>query len=200
MNRNLFLAIACMTIIAILTLLSAIPIGFHIKEETLSSVPASEVIPIIDEGKGYGMMPGPIVHRLYFENTFMPRQYVLPRATACLYNSKTRQGAYINARWQISALETKVSDFSQNENVVQLGRESRTVELSVDQFVRWQRMPQYTPEMTEPVKPVPLTEYAEGFDTIYLWLIDKDAQQNFYPMCENIQPADVNFAKKIMIV
>ena len=74
MNKNLALAIACIVIIAAITLLSAIPIKFTIREETIQTVQSAQVIPIIEEGKGSGPVPGPIVHRLYIENTFIPKQ------------------------------------------------------------------------------------------------------------------------------
>lgn len=200
MNKNLLAALISLGLLVVLTLLSAIPFGFSVSSQTVQSIPAGQVIPIVQEGKGYGPAPGPVVHRILLTNTFMPRQYVLPRPYGCFYNSQNKQGMYANLRWQVSQLESKISDFSSNENVVQLGRETRSVELTVDQLVRWERMPYpSTPEMTRPVKPAPVVEYPEGFDTLYLWLIDRNTQ-DFYPSCEAIQPSDMQMAKRIEIV
>jgi len=204
MNRNLLSALVCVGVLIVLTLLSAIPFGFSVVSQTALSIPSSQVIPIVQEGKGYGQAPGPIVHSILLTNTFMSRQYVLPRAYGCFYNTENKQGQYANMRWQISQLESKISDFSSNENVVQLGRETRTVELTVDQMVRWERMqylPQSTPqpEISRAVKPMPVVEYPEGFDTLYLWLLDRNAQ-DFYPECSALQPSDMAKAKRIEIV
>ena len=202
MNRNLLGALVCVGVLVVLTLLSAIPFGFSVVSQTVPSILSSQVIPVVQEGKGYGQAPGPVVHRILLTNTFLPRQYVLPRAYGCLYNTENKQGQYINLRWQIIQLESKVSDFSSNENVVQLGRETRTVELTVDQMVRWERMtyPQPVPaDVTRPVKPAPVVEYPEGFDTLYLWLLDRNAQ-DFYPECSALQPSDMAKANRIEIV
>lgn len=202
MNKNLALAILCIALIAIITLLSALPFGFSKTEETAISVPAELITPVRDETKGYsGTTPGPVVYRITFTNTWLPRQVPLPRANACLYNSKTRQGVWANTHWQISNLETKISDFNSDESVVQLGRETRTVELTIDQFVRWERTPIREP-MTKPVAPplpAPSVDYPEGFDTLYLFLIDRNTP-DFYLDCGNLQPADLMYAKKIAII
>lgn len=162
------------------------------------------IAPVREETQGgYSQSPGPVVHRVTFVNTWLPRQVTLPRPSACLYNSKTRQGAYANARWQISTLESRVNDFGSGESVVQLGRGTRTVELTVDQFVRWKRQaPQYESGMTKPVMPpaaMPVMDYPEGFDTLFLFLIDRN-QPDFYPDCSNLQAADLAYAKKISVV
>lgn len=200
MNKNLLLALVSVSLLIVLTLLSAIPFGFSVSSQTVQSIPASQVIPIVQEGKGYGPAPGPVVYQILLTNTFMPRQYVLPRPYGCFYNSQNKQGMYSNMRWQVSQLESKISDFSSNENVVQLGRETRTVELTVDQMVRWERTPYpSSPEMTRPVKPTPVVEYPEGFDTLFVWLIDRNTQ-DFYPECSALQPSDMQMAKRIEIV
>lgn len=206
MNKNLALAILCIALIAIITLLSALPFGFSKTEETAISVPAELITPVRDETKGYsGTTPGPVVHRITFTNTWLPRQVPLPRANACLYNSKTRQGAWANAHWQISTLESKISDFNSGDSVVQLGRETRTVELTIDQFVRWQRQPSSPAVPQKPVpapipgESTPVTDYPEGFDTLYLFLIDRNTP-DFYPDCGNLQSADLMYAKKIAVV
>lgn len=207
MNKNLVAAIVCVLLIAAITLLSALPIGFSRIEETAPSVSAELLTPVLEESQGgYSTSPGPVVHRITFVNTWLPRQMTLPRPSACLYNSKTRQGAYANARWQISTLESRVNDFGSGESVVQLPRGTRTVELTIDQFVRWKRPPaQYNTGMTKPVampapgESTPVMDYPEGFDTLYLFLIDRN-QPDFYPDCGNLQAADLAYAKKISVV
>lgn len=199
MNKNLLLAIGCVILIAAITLLSALPVGFSRYEETAPTLSMESIAPVRDETQGgYASSPGPVVHRITFVNTWLPRQVTLPRPSACLYNSKTRQGAYANARWQISSLESRVNDFGSGESVVQLGRGTRTVELTVDQFVRWQRQPMPTAGPTKPA-PAPVMDYPEGFDTLYLFLIDRN-QPDFYPDCGNLQTADLAYAKKISVV
>ncbi len=205
MNKNLTAAIVCIALIAAITLLSALPIGFSRIEETAPTISTDLIAPIREETQGgFGNSPGPVVHRVTFVNTWLPRQVTLPRPSACLYNSKTHQGAYANARWQISTLESRVNDFGSGESVVQLGRGTRTVELTIDQFVRWKR--QVPASQTQPQKPmpapgatVPVMDYPEGFDTLYLFLIDRN-QPDFYPDCSNLQTADLAYAKKITVV
>ncbi|MBI4146232.1 hypothetical protein HY489_02745 [Candidatus Woesearchaeota archaeon] len=198
MNKNLIAAIVCVVLITIITLLSALPFGFRIEQQTAQTLPADQVVPVMDEGQGYyGPTPGPTIHTITFTNTFMPRQYVLPQAQACLYNTKNGQGAYLGTRWQVSSMQSKV-DFGDNQNVVQLGKETRTVKLTIDKFVRWKRP--IVPQAAMPPEKIPkTTDYPEGFDTIYLWLITKE-QSNFYPSCESLQQVDMEYAKKITLV
>jgi len=205
MNRNLGFATVCITLIVIITLASAIPFGFHKTEQLVNSILANQVIPVMEEGNTYGgTLPGPVIYRLTLANTFIPRQVVLPRATACLYNAQRHQGMYVNTHWQVSTLETTQSAFGSSDRpVVQLGRETRTVELTIDQFIRWKHPPQPMGPETKAMPPAPLpaglVDYPEGFDSLYLFLTDKDNNNNYIP-CDNLQPVDLAMAKRILIL
>jgi len=200
MNKNLLIAVICIVIVVLINVLSALPIGFTLTQQTVSVLSAAEVTPIAEEktlygGPGYGTTSGPVIHTLTLTNTVIPRQYVLPATYACLYNTQTQEGVSVGTRWQVSSLESKISDFGQWENVVQLGKETKTVELTVDKFVRLKHILQRENGETylsaEP-------DFPTGFDTLYLWVI-MDERVNFYPQCESLQPADIAMAQQVRL-
>src|SRR3989344_5407594 len=99
-SLNLTLAIVCAALIIILTLLSATSIGFSSREELVPAVPKSEVVRTVTEGQE-SPFSGPVVYRVTYTNSFLPRQHQLPYVSACLYNSLDKRGVYLSTRWQV---------------------------------------------------------------------------------------------------
>lgn len=190
---TLYSAIVCMVLIVIIAFLSALPIGFETYEETVSSLKSTDVFEIHQEGDAVIRMPklGPVVHRITFVNKFIPRQKLLSRVNACLYNSQTKYGAYLGARWQLSP-EARGFDFRDQENYVELGLETKSIELRVEQQTRW------VPRHEKDVKPIPI-KIEETYDTLVLFF-DQNTGFAKWHQCDNLQQTEIDEAKKIKLV
>ena len=196
MKRNLLLAIICIILIAVITLLSATGIGFSSEEFVAPSVPKTQVSLVIIEGKNPNLA-GPVVYSVTYTNTFLPRQRQLPFVTACLYNSEAKRGMYLGTRWQLSSLNSQ--GFSDGSNIIQLNIETKTLNLEVQPFVRYAERPViYAPDSPPIAKPVPAME--ESYDSILLFIEDDGRSQKAYPQCEFLQEEDVAKAKKVALV
>lgn len=193
-NRLYFwLAIISMIFIITISFLSSLPIGFKINEETVKTLPFKEVVMIFEEGRPVQkIMQGPVVHTIYFENKFIPRQKVLPLSSACLYNSENGQGSYIGVRWQITE-DNSIMRFDMNEQVVQIGLENKKIDLRLEPYTIWRPKPMSAPKES-------FIFEQPNFDTLFLFLYEKKAFESRHFSCENLQEQDLKYAKKIVIV
>ena len=192
-STNLVVALVCAALIVIITLLSATSIGFTSREEIVPTVAKDQVIKVLSEGR-QPSMTGPVVYRVTYENTFLPRQHQLPFVSACLYDSNEKRGAYLGTRWQVSNFDSQ--QWSDGGNVVQLGRETKTIGLEVQPYTLWKPSPV---PVTEPIKLVPVPP-DEQYDLIFLFVDGSGRMQSFYPQCDNLQAEDMARAKKIQLV
>lgn len=200
---KLSLALICALIIFVIAFLSAMPIGFSKTEFIQDSLPLNKVFVVRGaDGREPVYERGPIVYSITYKNTFLPRQKVLPRVNACLYNSEKRTGTYLNTRWQTEQIEKGLRDFDHGENVARLGIGEKTVSLELMPQVFWKPRPDYSEIDRVPAKPVPAVDFEqEKFDTVLLFISETDRMygEHYYP-CEALQPSDVAEAKKIKLV
>lgn len=189
-NRNLFFAILCIVLIAIITLLSAAEIGFSSSDEVVSSVSKEQVV-VLSENQYEQNIAGPVVYRVTYINTFLPRQRQLPFVTACLYDSTAKRGAYLGTRWQVSLFDSQQWS---DGNVVQIGRETKTIGLEVQPNIRWKPAP------TPVARPVPAEMPEQSYDYILLFVQDEDSSRKIYPQCEFLQEEDVERARKVALI
>ena len=191
MNKNLLLAIICAVLIAAITFLSAAPIGITVVEQTVESIPASQITYIVNEGEpAYQRLPIPI-HTVTYTNTFLPRQKLLPRAQACVYNSESKRGQNLDSQWQLGS--RSYDDFvpyEKYEDVVRLGRETKTIQLEVWPYSQYRGKP--VPGEQSPV--------LEKFDVIYLFLYEERGFNDYYIDCGNLQESDLAQAKRIVLI
>lgn len=199
---KLSLAIICAAIIFIIALLSATPIGFSKTEFIPESLPLEKVFVIKEsDGRENPYERGPSVYSLTYKNTFLPRQKVLPRVHACLYNSEKRTGTYLTTRWQTEQIERGLRDFDHGENVARLGIGEKTVSLELMPHVFWKPRPGSFEIDGVPAKPVPVPDFEQQkFDTVLLFISEESGMYKGYYPCESLQPSEVETAKKIRLV
>lgn len=194
-SKNLIVALVCAGLIVVITLLSATSIGFDARETVVPSLSKTEVVRVQTEGQYEQNLAGPVVYSVTYTNTFLPRQHQLPYVTACLYNSAEKRGAYLGTRWQVSQFDSQ--QWSEG-NVVQLGKETKTIGLEVQPFVRWMPSPAVTSQAMPLAKPVPGFE-TESYDSILIF-VEEGRSRQIYPQCEFLQPEDVARARKVQLV
>lgn len=192
-NNNLIVALICAALIIVLTLLSATSLGFESRETVVPSLSKAEVVRVQTEGQYEQNLVGPVVYSVTYTNTFLPRQHQLPYVTACLYNSAEKRGAYLGTRWQVSQFDSQ--QWSEG-NVVQLGKETKTIGLEVQPIVNWRPSERYDSSMSVP-KPVPAIDVS--YDSILLFIEEGRARQ-IYPQCDFLQAEDVARARKVALV
>ncbi len=188
-QKNWKIATACMIIIGIIVALSASPIGWAVSKQATQSVRLSDVYKILEEGQpDYGPGPGVPLYSITITNTFIPRQYELPQANACLYNTEKKAGTDVPVQWDISE---KPLDFGPSLNTVEMGRETKTITLKAMPYTRWKPVPRGAP--------VPAKEQElEVYDQLLLFLHEGRVYE--YTGCYNLQPQDFEKAIKISIV
>ncbi len=181
-RQNAKISITCIVLIAIIITLSAMPIGWQITTSQVSSVSLQDIMPILEEGKPHYATPGTNIYSITITNTFLPRQYELPIANACLYNTEKNAYQWTNVNWDVTGLP---SDFGPNLNTIELGRETKTANLRITSN------PQYRPMPAEPKTAI---FEPQEYDKLYLF-IDTE-----YVDCYNIQPRDAQKAIIIEII
>jgi len=177
-------ATGCMIIIAIIVALSASPIGWSVTSSAVSSVRLSDIQPVLEEGQPSYAKSIPI-YTTTVTNTFIPRQYELPQATACLYNTEKQAYGGTNVFWDI---QSQPSDFGQGLNTMEVGRESKIATLKTSSN------PYYKPS---PREAVPVKFEPQVWDKLYLFL--NTGRTYKYIDCNNLQPEDLARAIKISI-
>ncbi len=183
-NKQAIFAGISMVIILGLIGVSASPIGWNVTTTTVESVKLSEIAPIIKEGQaGYPLAQIP-VQTITVTNTFITRQYELPQANACVYNTEKRVGQYIGASWDA---EMTRSDFAVSYNVIEVPKGSKTATLRIMPFSQFE---------PRPMKDVP-TQEQQVYDKLYLFF---ENGQNSYPDCSLLIEKDMMNAVVIPIV
>jgi hypothetical protein len=190
-SADLRTAITCLVLITIIIALGASPIGWTVTKETVQSVKLSDVLVVREEGQpDYGQGPGIPIHTVTIKSTFMPRQYELPQASACLYNSELKAASYADVRWDVL---DKASSLGINGNAVSVFRETKTATLKLYQQIK------YTGRESIPAKPVPVGQEAETYDQLLLFIEDTGTGYPAYTDCYNIQPEELEKAIRITI-
>lgn len=175
MNKNLAIAGTCIILIAIITFLSALPIGWTVEQEAAESVKLSAVSP-----EHAGEQQRTPLYTISVTSTFMPRQYELPRTNACLYNTQTQAGRHLPVDWNV---QEQRSEFGLRRNTLDAFKDAKTATLNT---------------MAGPRAP-PLEQEADRKPEVYDQLLIFFGEEGRYPSkdCFNLQPAD--FEEAIII-
>ncbi|MEM3154565.1 MAG: hypothetical protein QW165_03320 [Candidatus Woesearchaeota archaeon] len=179
------LATACMVVIATIVTLSASQIGWTVTSSSVPSIKLSELQTVIEEGQPSYPVSYPI-YTVTVTNTFIPRQYELPQASACLYNAENKAASNANVFWDVAG---QPSDFGIPGNILEVGRGSKTATLKISQN------PYYKPVPREVKQPVPFEPPV--WNELYLFLNTGRTYQ--YIDCYNFDSLDKSKAIKILI-
>jgi hypothetical protein len=197
-SKNLAAALACMALIILITFASASGLGFSKHAETIPSLPAAQMVVVLDEGQPYPTPAWLPVQKLTYTNTFLPRQVLLPRATGCLLNSTSKYAAYATLRWNTgqAALDQNPGD------VLRLGLETRTVTLEIQPSVTYRSTVGVPPRPVDGTGPVKFAGEPAGFDVLYLFIFEQTRgfKDVGYIPCDNLQDADLAKAVKIPLI
>lgn len=178
------LATTCMVLIAIIVALSASPIGWTVSSSAVSSVRLSEIQPILEQGQPEYPISFPI-YTVTVTNTFIPRQYELPQASACLYNTDKKSASNANVFWDIAG---QPSDFGIPGNALEVGRETKSANLKLSQSPYYKPSPRdVSPEKFEP----------QVWNELYVFL--SEGRTYYYADCYNFDSLDKSKAIKITI-
>lgn len=178
MSRNLKLAITCLVLLVTITLISALPVGFSVDKKTVSSVSKD----LLDSGDSTGQL----LHAITITNSFLPRQYTLPRAQACLYNSERGYSEQLQVNW---VGEDRVRAGLMDDDTVELGIETKKVQL----VTGYHRVP-------KPMPVDPQFEDRREFDSIYVFFEETRGFDNGYVSCYELQEDDLAFGERITLV
>jgi hypothetical protein len=202
MSRNLTAALACLLGIALITFVSASGIGFSTQVKTAESLPASQVMKVLDEGQpGYGRQDWLALQSITYRNAFLPRQVLLPQVTACFYNSTSGHGVHASTRWTPQN-GAAYADVFPDGNVVRLGLGETSITLELQPWIVYRGSIYVTPVQGEPrpAKPVPAAGEPELYDTLYLFKQEIRGFRDYaYTPCENLQAGDLARAEKIVL-
>jgi len=174
-------ALGTLCIIAIIVGISAIPIGWTVEKNAVQNISLEEVVPIIEEGKPIYRKGTPI-YTLTVANRWIPRQYELPEAQACLYNSEQDAYDFAEVYWDIRGQRT---DFGP-QDVLELGQTQQKATLLLGSRAQVRPLPVDVPDY-EP----------QTYDTLYLFLNEGDRRDHIE--CYNLQDSQIKNAVKIPI-
>jgi len=182
---NAKLAAASLALIALLVGVSAMPVGWNIGATKVDSLSMSDIMPVLDEGKARYQTRGTPIYTLTVTNNWIPRQYELPQAQACFYNSEKQAYQHAGVNWDV---QEQRSDFGPNLNVIELGRGTETATLLLGSSPQIRPMPVEKPIDFEP----------QTYDTLYLFLNEDDRYD--YIECFNLQPEQLQEAILIPVL
>ncbi len=188
-NKNLYIALFFVTIIVVITLVSASNIGFKMTRETATSLPKGQMIQMQKEGQPYPPTEkGVRVQTITATNSVIPRRMPIGQAHACLYNTQTGEGMDVGARYDYPAtIPYRELEMPPGE-ILDIGiGETKTVAVSVMPYVMW------VPKDPTAEKPRP-----QDFDTLYLFV--SEMEDYFYPQCYNLPEEQKMMATKIPLV
>ena len=185
------LAIISLVLIGILVGLSAVPYGWTVDKSSVSSVKLDQVMTVYQEGQAEYNKPPVPVYTITVTNTFIPRQYELPNAQACLYNTEKQAGQWIGASWDYESMR---SEFAPSLDTLEVGKGSKTAVLRVN------NQPYYE---TRPVKvPMPspsaMVQETPVYDQLLLFLGPQTSYE--YVECTALKQSDFSRAIKIPII
>lgn len=183
-TRSAKLAALCMVIIAIIVAISAAPIGWNVSGIAARSVRLSDIQPILEEGQPSYPTSFPI-YTMTITNNFIPRQFELPQASVCLYNTEKKSATNANVMWDIGQEQ---SDFGLFGQVVEVMSGTKIANLKISSN------PYYKPSPRE-VQPVKFEP--QVWNELYLFLNTDRASQ--YIDCYNFDSVDKSKAIKILV-
>lgn len=186
------LAVGCVAVIAVIVALSSSNIGWSIQEKAVESIALKDILTIREADQpDYGPGPSIPVYTITIANTFIPRQYELPYATACLYNSKLKAANSATVIWYPQSY----SDFGPAANTVEVFSGSKTATLKLTPTIRYKEKPM-------PARPEMAKNETEVYDQLLLFLGEKTGARVFdyaFQDCYNLQANDFATAVKIPI-
>lgn len=183
------LAIISLVLIGILVGLSAAPYGWTVQTTTAPSIKLDQLVTIYQEGQVEYSKPPVPVYTITVTNTFIPRQYELPNAQACLYNTEKGAGQWVGVSWDYDSMR---SEFGPELNTLEVYRGSKTAVLNANS------QPYYEPSV--PVKAIPTNTLRETpeYDKLLLFI---SPQFNYeYVECTALKQSDLARAITIPII
>jgi hypothetical protein len=198
-NRYHLVALDFLIIILVIVALSASSIGWKIEKTTVGPVKLSDVLIIREEGQpDYGPGQGTPVYTITVTNTFIPRQYELPAATACLYNADLKSPSYADVRWDIKGQE---SEFGPGAQTFEIVKGSKTATLKVWPQIRY-KSKDVVVQRIAPEKPVPAQqESVETYDQLLLFLNEAGSRKySAYADCYNLRAEDFERAIVVEVI
>ncbi len=182
--KNMKFALLDVILILLIVAVSASGIGLNVETHPVASVLLKDIVIVRQEGDAQYQPPAIPIYTVTVTNKFIPRQYELPIATACLYNSEKKASSYLDVRWDV---QEQASQLGMSTTALEVYRESKTATLKAYPGVRYKGMPQPVTEK--------LSTEIETYDQIYLFL--RDASKSYtYIDCFN---ADFTQAIKIPV-
>ena len=183
-TRDAKLAVACIVLIAIIVGISAAPFGWRVSGTAVPTVKLSDIQPILEEGQPSYPTSVPI-YTMTITNNFIPRQFELPQASVCLYNTEKKSAANANVMWDVGQEPTDFGLFGQ---VIEVSSGTKTANLKISSN------PYYKPA---PVEAKQVKFEPQVWDTLYLFLNTGRTYQ--YADCYNFDSVDKSKAIKISI-
>jgi len=183
------IAASSMILIAVLVLLSALPLGWDVQGQAVSSVQLSQILNVQTD-TAYQPPTVPI-YTVTVTSNFIPRQYELPRANACLYNSQLKAAQYLSVDWNV---KQHTKEFGPGIKSLEVFNGQKAATLYAYPAQRWKerlRVPEGPPLAERPL--ITGQQQVEVYDQLLLFL-DED-----YPDCFNLQPEDFQEALLISI-
>ena len=111
-KKNVTLATVCLVLIAIIVAISAAPFGWKVSGVAVQSVRLADIQPVLEEGQPSYPTSFPI-YTLTVTNNFIPRQFELPQASVCLYNTEKKSASNANVMWDVGQEQTDFGLFGQ---------------------------------------------------------------------------------------
>src|SRR5574342_444124 len=111
-KKNVILSALCIAIIAIIVAISAAPFGWRVSGTAVQSVRLSDIQPLLEEGQPSYPTSFPI-YTMTIKNNFIPRQFELPQASVCLYNTEMKSASNANVMWDVGQESTDFGLFGQ---------------------------------------------------------------------------------------
>lgn len=183
-TRNAKLAAASIILIAIIVAISAMPFGWSVSGAAVPSVRLSDLQPILEEGQP-SYPTSFTIYTMTVKNNFIPRQFELPQASVCLYNTEKKSASNANVMWDVGQMPTDFGLFGQVMEVSS-GTKSANLKISSNPYYK------PIPREAQPVKFEP-----QIWDTLYLFLnTDREYE---YVDCYNFDAVDKSKAIKILI-
>lgn len=186
---NLKGAISCIVLILIIIALSASSIGWKVEKQAVESIKLSDVVITKLEGEPYGIGPGVPVYTITVTNTFFPRQYLLPNAIGCLYNTELKKTSYVDLRWDS---EQQQSELGIPPSSLEVIKGTKTAKLLVYQGIRYKPLPA---AVAVPEK----VQEEEVYDQLLLFMAESGKLGPFVD-CYGLKETDFEKAIKIEVV
>lgn len=180
---NVLSASIALGIMAIIVGLSTVPYGLTSHGKAVSSVALDSILPVVEEGKAPYRSSNVPLYTMSVTNTFIPRQFELAQASACLYNTEKNAYRYLDVMWDIP---NQMSDFGPSNRVLEVDFGTKTATLTTSVY------PQVRPVMEKPIQ-----YELEVYDELYLIFNEGDRYE--YVDCFSLTPQQKEQAVKIAV-